>query len=140
MKQLIILLSLSFLVLSSCSKKPEDVLTSRIEAVDTIMKDNMDNPAKGVDELIAYFEKNGPDTAKLIVEAGIELSNIEGKGDREKRLKEINDKLKTAWKNLDDTGEKFSKKVQKDESAREKAKEYFEKWQDLGQSMSQIIR
>lgn len=137
MKILFILLSVTCLIFSSCSK-PEDKLLKRVEAVEEIMKDNMDEPVDGVDELIVYFEKHGPDTVKLAMEVGIELSNIDGDGDREKRLKEIDDKFGVAFKNFQGTAKKFGKAVEKDEKAKERAKEYSEKWEELFDVMGNI--
>ena len=139
MKTLFLITSLVCLLLSSCSK-PEDTLVKRMEKMEDIMKDNMDEPAEGVDELIEYFEKHGPDTVKLVMEAGIEISNIEGEGDKEKRLKEIDDKLGVAFKNFKGTVKKFGKAVEKDEKAKARAEEYGEKWEELFKAMNKISK
>ena len=102
------------------------------------MKDNMDSPDVGVDELIAYTEKHGPDTVKILLEAGIDLSNIEGEGDRDERIKEIEEKFKTPMKNFKGTAEKFGKKVNKDDDAQERFKEFAKKWETLGNAMQKI--
>jgi hypothetical protein len=72
------------------------------------------------------------------MDAGIKLSNIEGDGDREKRLEELNEKLSVAFKNFEGTIEKFGKAVSKDEKAAERGKEYGEKWEELFQAMQKI--
>jgi len=140
MKTLLIFLAAACVSLSSCSKKPEAILVKRLETAEQIMKDNMEKPAAGVDKLIKYFEKNGPDTVKLVMEAGIKLSKIEGKGDREKRVEEIQKALSVAFKNFQGTSEKFGKAVAKDDNAKTRMKEYSERWEALGSMMSNVAR
>ncbi len=130
----ILLLSAVFMILSS----PEKELIGHIKAADKIMRENMNDPEKGVDELIKYFEKHGPDAAKAFVELGIELSRIEGDGDLEDRLERIRNRLKTPWKNIDGTAEKFGKKVEEDEDLMERIEEYGERWEALNEAFEEL--
>ena len=88
--------------------------------------------------MIEYFKEYGPDTVKLIMEAGIEISNIEGDGDRNERTKEANQKLNVGFKNLQGTAEKFQKKVEGNNEAKERAGNYMIKWKDLILAMQEI--
>ena len=110
-----------------------------MEDIEDIMKDNMDSPDVGVDELIAYTEKHGPDTVKILLEAGIHLSNNEGDGDREERIKEIEEKFKTPIKNFKGTAEKFGKQVNKNKEAKEKLEDFSKKWKSLGETMASSL-
>ena len=130
----ILVVGLLFMVLSSSEKE----LVGHIKAVDKIMKKNMDDPEKGVDKLIKYFEKHGPDAAKTFVELGIELSQIEGDGDREDRIEKIRDLMKTPMKNIEGTIEKFGEKVQEDEDALERMEDYGQRWEDLSEAFDQL--
>jgi len=123
--------------MSSCSK-PEDALVDRIEDMEEIMKDHMDEPDEGVEKLIGYFEEHGPDTVKLMMEAGIEISNIDGDDDRDERIKAANDKLKVVFKNFQGTAEEFQKKVENDKDAKERAKVYMEKWEELFRAVQNL--
>ncbi len=129
---LIIALScLASILLSSCSK-PENKLVSHIQSVDKIMRDNMDTTKAGVDKLIAYAEKNGPEAANIFVGLGVELAKIEGDGDREKRAKVIKDAFETPIKNFSGTAKKFGDKVSADSESRRRLEEYGKRWESLG--------
>ena len=134
----VLLLSVGFVFLNSCSK-PEAKLADRIEDMEEIMNDHMDDPDEGVEELIEYLEKHGPDTVKLMMEAGIEISNIEGDGDRDERIKEANEKLKVIFKNFQGTAEKFEKKVSNNKEAKERAENYERKWEELFSAMQNLL-
>ena len=132
MKTLSIVLTAACLVLASCSRsKPEVTLVKRLEAMEQIMKNNMDKPEAGVSKLIAYYEKNGADTIKLMMDADIKLAKIEGKGDRDKRVKEIEDTLNVAVSNFEGTSGKFIKAVENDKKAKALWKDYAERSGDL---------
>ena len=137
LSKITITLLITLFCFTSCSK-PEDKLIGHMAKAEKIMKDNMDSPADGVDELISYMEKNGPETVKLLLEAGIDLANIDGDGDRDEKLKEIKDSLKTPVKNFTGTSEKFWAKVEADKDAKKRLQEYSKKWQNLGNSLSSI--
>ena len=109
-----------------------------IKAADKIMRKNMDNPEKGVDKLIKYFEKHGPDAAKVFVELGIELSRIEGEGDLEDRLERIRNRLKIPLKNIEGTAEKFGDKVEEDQDALKRLEEYGERWEALNEAFEEL--
>ena len=126
-------------IFSSCSK-PEAKIVNRLEDMEEIMKDHMGEPAAGVEKLISYVEKHGPDTVKLTLEAGISLASIEGEGDKENRLKEVSGVLETAFKNFKGTAEKFGKAAEQDEKAKERLKEYSKKWEALGGFLSEVVK
>lgn len=133
---LVVVVSLLLMVFSS----PEKDLVNHIEAVDKIMRKNMDEPEKGVEKLIKYFEENGPEAAKTFVELGIELSQIEGDGDLEDRLEKIRKRAKTPLKNFAGTAEKFSKKVEEDKDARKRVEEYGKQWKILAEALEELGR
>ncbi len=130
----ILLLGAVFMTLSS----PEKELMGHIKAADKIMRKNMDDPEKGVDKLIEYFEKHGPDAAKVFVELGIELSRIEGEGDLENRLERIRNRLKIPLKNIEGTAEKFGDKVEEDQDAMKRLEEYGERWEALNEAFEEL--
>ncbi len=121
----------------SCSK-PEDKIVDHIEKVDSIMKSNMDDPEKGVKKLIDYFEDNGSDAAGQLVQLGIDLAKIEGKGDREKRVKEISDTFEAPVKNFEGTAEKFEAKVRENKEATQLMKDYGARWEEVGNMIQKL--
>jgi collagenase-like PrtC family protease len=121
----------------SCSK-PEDKIVNHIEKVEKIMESNMDSPEKGVKKLIDYFEDNGSDAAAQLVELGIELAKIEGKGDREKRVKEITEAFETTVKNFEGTSEKFEAKVKDNKEATQLMKDYAARWEEVGTMIQKL--
>jgi hypothetical protein len=98
----------------------------------------MDTPKAGVDKLIAYAEKNGPEAANLFVGLGVELTKIEGDGDREKRSKAIHDAFETPIKNFSGTAKKFSEKVGADRDASQRIEEYGKRWESLGSMLGNL--
>lgn len=130
-------LSLFALSLSSCSKK-EDKLAGHLKKADSIMQSNMDSPKKGVEKMIKYIENEGPDAVKLGLEMGIEIANIDGDGDREKRVKEIKETLDVPMKNFEGTAKKFFEKVEADKDAKTYAKEYMERYKQVGELLEMM--
>jgi len=94
---------------------------------------------KWIEELIVYFEKHGTDTMKLMMEAGIEIPNIEGDGDRDERIKEANEMLKIIFKNFEGKVKKFEKKVRNNKQAKERADNYQKKSEELFSAMQKIL-
>lgn len=118
------------LLLASCSG-PEDKLISSMEEVESIMSDHLDDPGKGVDELIDYMKSNGAELARASAALSIELAEIEKVGDRDERIEELTKEAETARKNLDETRKKFFKALDKDEEARNRYYEFIERMRSL---------
>ncbi len=107
----------------SCSK-PEDHLKGHYEKMESIMADGKDDPEKGIERFIGYFEKHAPEIAKLQMEMQISVARIEKVGDREKRVKEIQEDFETVEKNLDGTAMDFMKAVAADKKAKVKMDDF----------------
>ena len=116
-------------ILVSCGK-PEKDLLGRFEAMESIMEKHLDKPAEGVDEWIAYMEKNMPEMARLQAEVMMSVVKITKDGDREKRVEEINKQWETFGKNFKGTSEKFFKAVAADEKAKTKMEDFGKRMKD----------
>lgn len=114
-------------------------LANRIEALDEAISANMDNPEKAVNRMIQLFEKEGPETVKLVMELGIELASIEDKGDRKDRIKEVQEVLETPIKNLMETMEEFEEVAGDDRDAQRVMEEYMMEWYQLGNQLQESL-
>lgn len=65
------------------------------EAAGLAAADRKDDPENGIERFIGYFEKHAPEIAKLQMEMQIPVARIEKAGDREKRVKEIQEDFET---------------------------------------------
>lgn len=115
----------------SCSK-PEDHLKGHYEKMESIMADGKDDPEKGIERFIAYFEKNAPEMAKLEMEMQLSVARIEKAGDREKRIEEIKEEFDTVQKNLDGTAMDFIKAARANEKAKAKMDDFQKRMATAG--------
>jgi SMC interacting uncharacterized protein involved in chromosome segregation len=115
--------------LVSCGGPEKDVL-NRYEAMESIMEKHLDRPAEGVDKLVAYIEKNGPEMARLQTDVFLSVAKITKDGDREKRVEEINKQWETFGKNFEGSSGKFMKAVMADEKAKAKMDDFRKRMRD----------
>lgn len=125
----IAVVALTTLLLASCSK-PEGDLKSHYEKMEEIMADGKEEPEKGIEKFIRYFEENGAEMSKLEMEVQLSVMRIEKEGDREERIKKIREEIETVQKNLEGSSTDFFKAVQNDKKAKAKFDDFQKRARD----------
>jgi hypothetical protein len=119
---------LSLAIATGCGK-PEDKMLDHSEELASIMEDNVDSPADGVEEIHKYVRKNLPGMLEQVGKLLVELDEIDDVKERAERATEIAKKFAEASKKSSAAAMKFAEAVMKDEAAAKYGKEWAEKWE-----------
>ena len=134
-----LLLLLTAVAVSGCSRSPENKIAGHIEDLTELMKDNEEEPAEGIEEIRSYLQDNLPDLMEAVGEGLQALDECDDNECRDEEVESWVEALEEPLNTLAETAKEFAEAIEGDDDAQEALEEIGEHFEEIGDAVEAIM-